>query len=505
MSRSSAFVSNTMASLLLQAVTIFTGFMVPRAIIGCYGSSVNGLVSSLTQFVSYISLVEAGISAAAVFALYKPLGLNDMKGVSVVASAARRFYYRSGWIFVALIAVLAFAYPLVVDCDNLSNLQVMILVFSLGSTGFLDFFTLAKYRALLTASQRNWAIQLATIVYKILNTVVILVMALLHAPIELTYVAAILPVIVRTVALSLFTRRVFPDVTFDEDITGFKLEQRWDAFYLQVLGAVQSGAPMILATFLLRDLSLVSVFSVYMLVANGLQSVCNSLSQGTQASFGDVIARGQMDTLRKAFAEFQVMAYSLSAVVCAVGVVVVETFIGLYTRGVNDVSYSYPLVGFLAILNVLLYHLKTPQGVLIAAAGKYHDTRVQVTIQTLILIVGAIAGGIWWGLPGILLGSLLSNFYRDVDLAIWIPRHVTEEPPSKTFKNMFVSVLEFALIIAPFATLHWTGSSWIEFLCLFAMACCWGVVVVVGFSLVFCRPQFEGVLRRIRHLLTRRG
>ena len=53
--------SNTFWSLLLQVVTLAVGFIVPQVIIKVYGSETNGLVSSLTQFVGYISLVEAGI------------------------------------------------------------------------------------------------------------------------------------------------------------------------------------------------------------------------------------------------------------------------------------------------------------------------------------------------------------------------------------------------------------------------------------------------------------
>ena len=59
--RTKLFFSNAVWSYALQFVTIISGFLVPRAIIGVYGSEVNGLVSSLTQIVSYITLVEAGI------------------------------------------------------------------------------------------------------------------------------------------------------------------------------------------------------------------------------------------------------------------------------------------------------------------------------------------------------------------------------------------------------------------------------------------------------------
>ena len=38
-----------------------------------YGSDVNGLVSSITQFLGYIALVEGGVGGVIRAALYKPL------------------------------------------------------------------------------------------------------------------------------------------------------------------------------------------------------------------------------------------------------------------------------------------------------------------------------------------------------------------------------------------------------------------------------------------------
>lgn len=60
--------------------------------------------------------------------------------------------------------------------------------------------------------------------------------------------------------------------------------------FLQILGAVQSGAPVILATFLCGSMSEVSVLAVYMLVSTGLQMIPNVLGTGLQALFGRQIA-----------------------------------------------------------------------------------------------------------------------------------------------------------------------------------------------------------------------
>lgn len=499
--RGTAFAGNAISSLILQAVNIVVGFIVPHVLIGTYGSGVNGLVSSLTQFVSYVQLVEAGISSAAVFQLYAPLAKGDAREASRVVSAARTFYYKSGAAFTALMLALACLYPVFVQVDGVSSSGVFALVLALGATGFLDFFTLAKYRVLLTATQRNWVIQLATIVYRLLYMAVVLAGTFAGVSVVELFVIAVVPIVVRTAILVAYARRAYPEIDFRADARGLKLDQRWDAFLLQALGAVQSGAPTIIATFVLGDLSLVSVFSVYMLVANGLQNAINSLSQGTQASFGDVIARGQRDTLRRSFREFQALTYGVTGVACGVGIALIVPFVRLYTADIADVNYAYPLVGVLCMANVLLYHLKTPQGLLVIAAGKYRDTRAQTTLQTAILLVGSIAFGAAFGMPGILVGMLLSNVYRDIDLMLYIPSEVTKTAPSETLKFMLLAVAVCALVAVPYLVIQPPCAGWAAWALSALVLALWGCLLTAVLYRAFAREQLSGLLRRARRLM----
>lgn len=499
--RTAAFMSNTMSSLLLQVVNIVVGFIVPHSIIGAYGSATNGLVTSITQLVGYIQLVEAGISSAAVFQLYGPLARGDVGEVSRIVSAAKGFYYKSGGIFTAGLLALALVYPLAVDVHGMPAPEVFVLVLALGATAFLDFFTLAKYQVLLTATQHNWVIQLGTVVYKALYAAVVIALASPGTPVAAIYVVAIVPIVLRSLVLIVYAKRHYPEVDFSADAKGLKLDQRWDAFFLQVLGAVQSGAPTVIATFVLGDLSMVSVMAVYLLVANGIQNAVNSVTQGTQASFGDVIARGETKTLQKSFREFQVVVYGVSGLLCGVAMALTVPFVRLYTADVADVNYVYPLIGFLAILNVLLYHLKTPQGLLVVSAGLYRDTRIQTSLQTVILVVCAIIFGKLWGVSGILLGCCLSNLYRDLDLMFFIPREVTHTRPSETFGLMLAACAVCACVAVPYLALDPPCASWLQWVLSGGVLLAWGLLVTAAVYRVVAPNQLRGLAARVSRLL----
>ena len=81
-----------MSTIVLQAITLLSGFIVPKLILDQFGSDINGLVTSITQFLSYISLIEGGVGSVILANLYKPLAEGDMDKVSAVIVTANNFF-----------------------------------------------------------------------------------------------------------------------------------------------------------------------------------------------------------------------------------------------------------------------------------------------------------------------------------------------------------------------------------------------------------------------------
>ena len=85
-------ISNTFFSLILQIVTIISGFIIPRLLLKTFGSEVNGLVSSLNQFLNYITLIEGGITAVILANLYKPLAEKNMEKINGIVAVTNQFF-----------------------------------------------------------------------------------------------------------------------------------------------------------------------------------------------------------------------------------------------------------------------------------------------------------------------------------------------------------------------------------------------------------------------------
>ena len=443
--RTELFLHNSTAMALQQVIAMITALIIPRILLLAYGSEINGFIVSITQFISYFMLVEAGLSGASVYALYKPLANEDVPAITGILSAARKFYQTSGYVFLGLILLLAILYPVFASSLQLSACQVAIVVFSLSVPGILDFFILSKYQVLLVASQRSYVLAFAQMVYLLLNLGIIWVLVTTGFSIVTVQVAVVFAVFVRAWMLCYYTRKHFPYVNYTAEPEKNAIKDRWNVLYLQILNSVQNALPIILAT-LFTSLKEVSVYSVYNSVLNGIAGILGIFISGLAASFGDIIARKQRKILKEATQQFEQAYYMLITVVYGVALLLILPFVKLYTIHITDAEYILPWFGFICILNGLLYHLKTPQGMLVISAGMYRQTRWQSTTQALIAAIGGLAGAVFWGLYGIVGGLILSNIYRDIDLLFFIPKHLTKLSYKRSLRHILLVLFTFGIV-----------------------------------------------------------
>lgn len=503
MGRTSKFVLNSASTALLQVVTMVAGFITPRFLLMAYGSDVNGLISSINQFITYFNLVEAGLSSAAVYSLYKPIAENNHGKINRIVTAARNFYIKSGFIFVGLVFILAIVYPWITHTEVLDHQTIFLLVLVLGVNGALEFFTLAKYRALLTADQKTYVISFASIVYTILNTVIVVVMSMLRVNILTLRVVALLSIFARSMILFVYIKLNYKFIRYDADPDYAAMDKRWSALYLQIVQTVQNASPAVLIT-LFSTLKMVSVYSVYNMVMSGINGIMSVFSTGVSAGFGELLVKDDRRAFTKAYRDFEYLYYVMASVVYGVTLATILPFVHVYTHGVTDVEYTNLYFALLFVLNGVFYNLKTPQGMLVIAAGLYKETRIQSTIQAAILLVGGVILGFKFGLIGVMAASCLSNLYRCIDLLFFIPKTVTHLSLGPTFKNMIEMLFMVAAIaiVSHFIFSTWPGSL-LTWLLYGACNLVLGLAIVLGFHAVFEHKSFHIIIDRLNSLLGR--
>ena len=152
MTRKTKLLLNSASSLIYQITAIICGFILPRFFLAYFGSAVNGLVSSITQFLGFISLAECGVGAVVQSTLYKPLAEQDMVAVSKIVKSSERFFRRIACLLLGYTAVLMLVYPLI-TIDSFDYLFTLVLIFVISISSFAQYYLGMTYKLLLTADQ----------------------------------------------------------------------------------------------------------------------------------------------------------------------------------------------------------------------------------------------------------------------------------------------------------------------------------------------------------------
>ena len=510
--RTSRFVQNTLSTAVYQLTAMLMGFVTPRLMMLSYGSQVNGLVVSITEFLTYFRLVEAGLASAAVYSLYKPLAANDHNEVSRIVTAARQYYNIAGYIFVGVTLAFSLIYPMFVPVDSMSDLSVTLLIIAMGISGSLEFFTLARYRVLLTADQRTFMVSLASMSSLLLSTALIVILSYMRVNIIVVRLAASLTIILRPIILSYYVRKQYPLINPKHPSPNkASLFRRWDAMYQQFTTAFHQGAGVMLTTIITRDTAMVSVYGTYHMVTIGLWGILKMTTTGIYSGFGNLLVSGQEKTFQTAYRDFEYLYLAITTILFACAAVLIVPFVVLYTDAITDVNYFVPSVGLLIVLEAITDHGKMPMDLMITASGKFKETRHHCTAQIITAMLCGLGLG-YWGLQysiilavcGILCGIIISNILRMV-LQLWfVPKHITHLPWQRTFWRIVRMVAQVIFIALPFLLLFPLNiNGFFKWISIAVPLFIYATFVTIAFGWLFDKESLLSLFGRVRYMFHR--
>ena len=157
---------NIITNIGVQVVVGVSGFVVQRFVLNIWGSEINGLVSSISQFLTYVSLVEMGIGNAAIVALYKPIVYKDISLINKILGTVKKKYLCSGLIYTGIVCGIALVYPFIVNTE-LEFSFIFSMVFVVAISGIVDFFWIGKYKVFFIASQRYYILNISKIGFNV--------------------------------------------------------------------------------------------------------------------------------------------------------------------------------------------------------------------------------------------------------------------------------------------------------------------------------------------------
>lgn len=503
--RSKQAFKNVISSIILQLIIVGTGIYIPQLMITTYGSEINGMVSSITQFIAYLSLVEAGIGNASIVALYEPLARENQDGINGVLSAAKKFYSKSGYIFTVLLVGLAIIFPMISEKGidpALSRWMVLIL----GSSILIDFFFLGKYRVLLTADQKGYIFSLIQSIGTILNSITCILLMYIRADILIVKLVATIVYILRSVVIFFYVKHYYKYLDFNVKPNSSALKQRWDVLIHQITGAIVNSTDVVIITVIIKRFSEVSVYTTYNLIISNIISLIESFSNSLCAGFGEVFAKKERNVIKKSYSTYEYIYYIIMFVVCSCLGVLVIPFMEIYTYGINDANYIRPITAFLFVLITIAKGIRTPAMTMILAVGHYKETKRAAILEAIINITISLSLVKFLGINGLLIGTLCSHIYRTTDVILYNDKKIVCKTKGKTLKRIVRNVICMFVIlsIGIYINSHIMPHTWISWL-IYAVAVGIGsVIVILGINGIMEKDEIIELGKLSKRIITRR-
>lgn len=514
-SRTARFVKNTLSTAIYQLTAMVMGFITPRLMILYYGSEVNGLIVSVTEFLTYFKMVEAGLAAAAYVALYEPLARRDYPAISGVVSAARGFYNTAGWLFVGITLLFSVLYPVfvpVLDVNGvqMSSLSVMLLIIAMGASGALEFFTMSRFRVLLTADQHTYVVSLASMASLMLSTTLLVVLPFLGADVIVVRLAASLTILLRAALLNRYVNKHYAQVDVHAVPNKKALAKRWDALYVELTKVFQQGAGVILGTVITREPGVLSVYGVYHMVTVGLWGILKMATTGIYSIFGNLLVSGDQKKFQNAYRDFECLYHLGVTILFGVAAVLIVPFVNLYTHGIHDANYNVPVLGLLIVFEAMTTHCKIPFELMISASGKFREVRSHCLWQVAVSVVlGGALGlmllplGAEWSLCGIVAGVSVGNLVFTALQLTFVPKEITGldwKPSLVRIIRMFVTV---AVIAAPCLLLIDAPRRFFTWVMYAFLLVIYATVIAFLSAWLFDRRTLRSLIARLMHLIER--
>lgn len=422
MSTRAVILKNISANLLLQLITALGGFILPPLIVVTYGSATNGILASIKQFIAYLTLLEAGIGAAAIVALYQALTTRDNQLRNRILAATHHFYRICGGLFV--IALLALAILLAwLTHNEISASLTFYMVLVMGAVNILDFFLFGSYRALLTADQKTYIISTIQAGSILANIAVCYWLISAGYNILTVQIASTLIQASKFLLYRQYVKHHYDNLNQHYNKhNAYKLQQTWDALTHQLTGLLIFSSPLVLITLFL-SLKDASIYAVYALIFGAIKMALQSLSQGMQAIFGHSLATNP-ERARHNFCRYNRLFMCFLGWVYTCTGLLLTPFIQLYTHNMTDANYHQPALSILFLLVGIIENSRIPSMTIIMAAGRYKATKPQALLEAGLNIACSLCFIQLWGSAGILLAALASFLYRSSEMVHYTCKHI---------------------------------------------------------------------------------
>lgn len=489
---------NSIFSIILQLVTIVCGFILPRLILSGYGSKYNGICSSITQFISYVVLMRAGIGGVTRAALYKPLlEKNDIK-INGIVNATQKFMEKVSILYIIALVVFAAIYPFIIK-EDFDWLFTFLLVLIMGAGNFAQNYFGITYSLILEANQEQYIYSIISLISTILNTLLASLLIVNGYSIHIVKLASAFVFVLNPIVLNRYVNKRYSiDKTVPPDNSAIK--ERWNALTQQVAAFVNTNTDIMVLT-IFTSLYEVSVYTVYNMVLSGLNGFQNAISGSFEAAFGSILAQDKKELLDSNFRICEFVVFTIASFLFIASGFLILPFVKVYTLGITDVEYQRPLFAVLGCICGYLNGVRMPYVMLVSARGNFREIRKGAIITPIINIVISTILINRIGISGVIIGTICAMIFMIIQYGTYSSKHILKRSYIFILRHFAITSLELLSVLAVVHFIELPDSSgylgWANKAIIISVI----VFVVISFySYIFYRYELESLMKKMKNI-----
>ena len=434
---------NITTSLFLKIITLLSGLILPKIMIGKYGSEMNGLITSITRFLNIINFLDLGVCAVVESSLYKPLADRDNTLLSKILVSAKKFYKKIAYILITYIFLLVLLFPKIDSSVDYITTTSLILIISISM--FSQYYIGISYQIFIGADQKYYITNILQIFTVIVNTIfTIIFVAKGYSIFTVKFVSSIV-YIIRPILTYLYVKKNYNlnlKIKYDKN----PIEQRWNGLAQHLAYTVNAQIDIILLT-LVSNYTIVSIYSVYSMIVNGVSTLILSFFNGISPYWGNMIAKKEMKKIEKSFSKSELLFHILTTIVYSAMAVLISPFALVYTKGNYDsLIYYLPLFGILITIATFCESLRSFYFLIINSAGHYRQTQKGSFVAMIINIIVSSILVVNFNLNGVVVGTICSMLYYTLYLVHYLKNNVLNRPIKFFYFHFVIDITSFVIV-----------------------------------------------------------
>lgn len=471
-----------------QIITLIIGLIIPRMFILNYGSEVNGLQSSIAYIYTYIALLESGIGTATIQALFGALGRANKCEINAILSATNLQYKKIAKVYFLCMLVFAVTYPLTIS-TTIDSLTISCVIILSGVSSLISFWTYGKFVLLLQADGCSYVVSFVGLLHYILKNVIKIVLIMLEVSFVYVYVGSAVVSLGVFVIYRVYQRKRYSWVDYSVKPNMEAISQSKNVMIHQITNILCNSTDVLILTYFVRNLKLVSIYNVYIMIFDAVKSLIMNVFSSVNFIMGQTYNK-DIDLYRKYHHIYEVLNILVSFALYSVAYVMITPFLEVYTKGITDISYIDKYLPLLFVTTKLLVSAREPAAQLINYAGHFKRTQNRAIIEAVINVIVSIAASCFWGIYGVLLGTVIALGYRTIDMYLYTSHRFLDRSVWVSIKQWGVYMSAFAIIMFVAAKVDIHATSYLDF---FAKAIIVGSLIVTFYILYTCVFNFDVV------------